>query len=460
MKYRIAIAYLISLLLAGCASSKEVKPDKVNSEKAPKAESRDDLLSMKQGAVLLSASSEFRNSCETAFELFDDCAYTHWSSATKKSWNNKFVVELQNPCRLTDIFINNEHGRSSAFPGMLAKTVRVMASTTAPDSGYEELAEVEVPKAGSKRITLDKKSGATPYKWLRFNVVDNWGDKDSTQLYEIQAYGTPVVDDVDNKKPSFKDGVFGGTWWPLKFESEGNVLFGSACKPYKTDEGMLGSIQGNQARVFMPSIEKPGVAILTQSADGEIVNISHYSQFGPGESTGNLYALLKREKSAECNPKLVKNVETLIANYLKRYHKAILYGIDFKPDSAELTPESDSILNAVVSVMKSQPRLRLSVEAHNGWTDSNPIKNIALDFHDDSIESHNKLSEARANAVVEWLSNHEIERSRLEAKGWGKEKPIKLDGILTPHQSLILNRRVEFVVIDGSAKVVEKFGDF
>ena len=104
--------------------------------------------------------------------------------------------------------------------------------------------------------------------------------------------------------------------------------------------------------------------------------------------------------------------------------------------------------------------MRLSVEAHNGWTDSNPVKNISLEFHDDSIEAHNKLSEARANAVVDWLSNHEIERSRLVAKGWGKEKPIKLDGILTPRQSLILNRRVEFVVIDDSRKEVERFGDF
>lgn len=455
MKYRIAIAYLTSLVLAGCASSAEVSP-----EKAAELESRDDLLSMKQGAVLRSFSSEWDGPSDTAFHVFDDRAYTNWSSAENKPWNNKFDVELQSPCRLTDIFINNEHGRSSAFPEMLARTVRVMASATSPDSDYVELGEVEIPKGGSKLITLDKNAGSQPYKWLRFNVVENWGDKDSTQLFEIQAYGTPVVDGVDNKKPSFKDGVFGGTWWPLKFESEGNVLFGSACKPYKTDEGMLGSIQGNQARVFMPSIEKPGVAIFTQSADGEIVNILHYSQFKPGESTGNLYALLKRDKSAECNPKLVKNVETLIGNYLEHYHKAILYGIDFKPDSAELTPESDSILNAVVSVMKSQPKLRLSVEAHNGWTDSNPVKNISLEYHDDSIEAHNKLSEARANAVVDWLSNHEIERSRLVAKGWGKEKPIKLDGILTPRQSLILNRRVEFVVIDDSRKEVERFGDF
>ncbi|MDZ4834447.1 MAG: OmpA family protein [Candidatus Melainabacteria bacterium] len=455
MKYHIAITCLVSLLLAGCAPSAEVNPDTASG-----FESRDDLLSIRQGAVLLSASSQWDNTSESAFQLFDDCAYTNWSSAGDKASNNVFDVELQNPCRLTDMLIDNEHGRASAFPGLLAKTVRVLASDSSPVSGYEQLAEVVLNKASSKRITFDKKSGGHPYKWLRFIVVDNWGEKDATQLYEIQAYGTRVVDPVDNNSPSFKGGVFSGTWWPLKFATEGNVLFGCACKPEKNDEGMLGSIQENQARVFFPLAGKPGVAILTQSTNGEVVNISRYYQFSLGDTTSNLFALQRREKSPSCNQEPIKSVESLIWNYLERYHKAILYGIDFKPDSAELTPESDSTLNAVASVMKNHPNLRLSVEAHNGWTDSSPIKNIALDFHDDSIDSHKKLSEARAKTVVNWLCNHKVESSQLQAKGWGKDKPIWVDGIETPRQSLILNRRIELIVINESKKIEGRFGDF
>lgn len=459
MKNRIAFAFLVSLLMAGCATSAEV-----SANKASRLECRDDLLSMKQGAVLLGTSGQWNDTGETAFHLFDDCAYTNWSSAEGKTWNNKFDIELQNPCRITDILINNEHGASSAYPDMLAKTIRVMASATAPDSGYEELAEVVLDRAGSKRITFDKKSGETaekPYKWLRFVVVDNWGDKDSTQLFEIQAYGEPVVDNAGGKgTASFTDGVFGGTWWPLKFVTEGNVLFGCACKSYKSDEDMLGSIQGNQARVFMPLIEGPGVAILTQSANGDVVNISRYYQFSTKDSTSNLFALQKRIEPPSCDHEPLKNIETLIGKYLKRYHKAILYGIDFKADSAELTPESDTTLNAIVALMKNQPDLRLSVEAHNGWTDSNPIKNISLDHKDDSIESHNKLSDARANAVVKWLCDHDVEPSRLQAKGWGKDKPIWVDGVETPRQSLILNRRIELVDTSKSETIKGKFGDF
>ncbi len=127
--------------------------------------------------------------------------------------------------------------------------------------------------------------------------------------------------------------------------------------------------------------------------------------------------------------------------------KALLYGIDFKPDSAELTPESDVTLKAVAAVLDKQPGLRLSVEAHNGWTDSNPIKNIALDYHDDSLPAHQKLSEARAQAVVDWLCNHKVQRSRLQSKGWGKDKPTWAGFIETPRQSLILNRRIELIPV-------------
>lgn len=460
---------MVSLLLAGCTKSAEV-----SSNKASQLESRDDLLSIKYGAVLLRTSGQYNDTSETAFHLFDDCAYTRWSSAEGKASNNEFDIELQNPCRITDILINNEHGASSAYPDMLAKTVRVMASATAPDSGYLQLAEVILDRAGSKRITFKKRSEESahkPYKWLRFVVEDNWGDKDSTQLYEIQAYGESAIKSIDsagaastidrtNRQPRFTGGVFSGTWWPLKLATEGSVLFGCACKPYKSDEDMLGSIQGNQARVFMPLIEGPGVAILTQAANGDVVNISRYYQFSSKDSTSNLFALQKRVEAPSCDHEPTKNVETLIGKYLKRYHKAILYGIDFKADFAELTPQSDTTLNAVVALMKNQPDLRLSVEAHNGWTDSNPIKNIALDFHDDSIESHNKLSDARAKAVVNWLCDHKVEPARLQAKGWGKEKPVCVDGIETTRQSLILNRRIELVDASRTEKVEGKFGDF
>ncbi len=447
MKYSCVIACLVSLFLAGC------KPSNVGTiDSIAGLENKPDLLSMSQGAVILSASSQWDNVSLDAFHLFDDCVWTKWSSASGKALNNAFDIELQSPCRITDIVIDSERMRNSPFPELQAKTVRILASATSPVSGYEQLAETVLNKGSIRRIAIDPKVNARPYKWLRFMVMDNWGDKDATVLYEIQAYGNRIDATADNARPNFKGGVYGGEWSPLKFVTKGSMLFGCACKPDESDLDMLGSIRGNQARVFMPLIGGRGVATFTQSASGDVVNITRYYRFSPKDTTSNLYALQRREKSPSCKLEPISSADRLIGKYLEHYQKAILYGIDFKPDSAELTTDSDATLNAVVSLLKNQPKLRLSVEAHNGWTDSNPIKNIALDYHDDSIESHNKLSEARAQAVVDWLCNHKVERSRLKARGWGKEKPVHLDGIVTPSQSVILNRRIEIIPLDGTGK--------
>lgn len=441
MKLSNVITCLISLLVSGCTAL----PEK-NANPRAGLEEKDDLLSMKQGAVLLSASSQWDNVSLSAFHLFDDCSNTKWSSGDGKALNNVFDVELQNPCRISDVVIDNA-GSPYTFPKLHVKTVRVLASETSPDSGYEQLAETVADVKSITRITFDQKVAARPFKWLRFILVDNWGEKVATESFGIQAYGTRVVDSADNNAPGFKGGVYAGDWSPLKFVTDGNVLFGIACKPNKDDEGMLGSVQGNQARVFFPSGGNPGVALLTQSARGEVVNASNYCQLDPRLATSNMFALLKREKSPSCNGEPNKSIEGLISKYFERYHKALLYGIDFKPDSAELTPESDVTLKAVAAVLDKQPGLRLSVEAHNGWTDSNPIKNIALDYHDDSLPAHQKLSEARAQAVVDWLCNHKVQRSRLQSKGWGKDKPIWAGIIETPRQSLILNRRIELIPV-------------
>lgn len=359
---------------------------------------------------------------------------------------------MQSPSHISDILINNERSQDYACPGIQAKTVRVLASSTTPDSGYEQLAEVVVKKLSSKRIALDQKAADHPYKWFRFTVVDNWGFPEATELYEIQAYGTRATGSAD-KPPHFRAGVYGGDRGPLKFVSEGNTLFGIKCKPDKDEVGMLGSVHGNQARVFYPQqYGQSGVELVTQSEDGEVVNIARYYRFSPKDPPSNLFALQNREKSpAAYNREPDTSIEKLIQTYLSHYGKAVLYGIDFKPDSPELTSDSDSTLNAVASLMKNQPKLRLSVEAHNGWTDSNPIRNIALDYHDDSVKPHVALSEARAQTVIDCLCNHNVNRSRLQAKGWGKNEPVFLDGVETPRQSIILNRRIELIPLKDSA---------
>lgn len=448
MKFRNAVICLIAAGVAGCGPANVGDIDSVEG-----LENKPDLLSMKQGAVLLNNTGSWEGF--SGLQLFDDCNWTAWNSAKGKPLNNTFDIELQSPCRITDVVVNNEKDRATIFPENQVKTFRVMASADSPVSGYEQLAEVKLNKWSLKRLTFKPKADSRPYRWLRFILVDNWGSEDATVLDEIQAYGDRVDDSAGITKPGFKSGVFNGDWSTMNFVTDGSTLFGRFCKRYEDNLDMLGSIRGNQARVFMPFVGTPAVALMTQSADGNVVNISNYYRSEGMPKDSNLFAIQMREKSPSCKEEPIKSTEELIAKYLERYHKAILYGIDFKPDSAELTSDSDATLNAIVALLKSQPKLRLSVEAHNGWTDSNSFANFELNFKDDSVKPHIKLSEARAQTVVDWLCNHKVERSRLKTKGWGKEKPVFRDSLITPSQSIIMNRRVELIPLESSGTAVK-----
>jgi OOP family OmpA-OmpF porin len=75
-----------------------------------------------------------------------------------------------------------------------------------------------------------------------------------------------------------------------------------------------------------------------------------------------------------------------------------------------------------------QPELEHSSE---GYTDSrgNP-------------DANRKLSEDRAQAVVNWLTEHGVERTRLTAKGYGQSRPVGTNSTDAGRQK---NRRVEVV---------------
>jgi outer membrane protein OmpA-like peptidoglycan-associated protein len=83
----------------------------------------------------------------------------------------------------------------------------------------------------------------------------------------------------------------------------------------------------------------------------------------------------------------------------------------------------------------------------------NPTMQIELSAHTDSKgtdEYNNKLSEARAQAVVDYLISKGIAKERLIAKGYGESLPVapntNADGTDNP-EGRQLNRRTEFKVL-------------
>jgi OOP family OmpA-OmpF porin len=160
--------------------------------------------------------------------------------------------------------------------------------------------------------------------------------------------------------------------------------------------------------------------------DTRLINIPHLD-FNPSGLT--LYTYHARND----NRYYVKNVR--IAKGGVKYYdrvmqdgKIIVNGIRFDVGKSTLKPESMGAINEIFNLMKENPDLKFSVEGH---TDSQG---------DDDFNM--KLSQDRAETVMNTLIKLGIPSDRLSAKGWGESKPISNNA--SP-EDMANNRRVEFV---------------
>ncbi len=116
-----------------------------------------------------------------------------------------------------------------------------------------------------------------------------------------------------------------------------------------------------------------------------------------------------------------------ILKELNETGKAILY-INFDSGKSTIKKESIPIVEQIIEMMNQAPEISISVEGH---TDS-----------DGSNESNQKLSEARAKAVVDAIVKSGINATRLSSAGFGEEKPIADNSI---EEGKAKNRRVELI---------------
>lgn len=115
-----------------------------------------------------------------------------------------------------------------------------------------------------------------------------------------------------------------------------------------------------------------------------------------------------------------------LAAQLKRDCHVPLYGILFDFNKASLKPESDSVLVRARDALKANATLAIEVQGH---TD-----NVGGEAY------NQKLSESRAQSVMQWLTANGIPATRLSAQGYGFKKPVAGNDT---DQGRAKNRRVE-----------------
>jgi len=104
----------------------------------------------------------------------------------------------------------------------------------------------------------------------------------------------------------------------------------------------------------------------------------------------------------------------------------VLNGVNFEFDSAVLTAKAKGVLDGVAKTLKAKAGQRITIAGH---TDSRG-----------SDAYNQKLSERRAQAVVDYLASQGVTRSNLSAVGYGEIKPVDTN---STEEGRRANRRVE-----------------
>lgn len=120
--------------------------------------------------------------------------------------------------------------------------------------------------------------------------------------------------------------------------------------------------------------------------------------------------------------KIYKNVQVNISNIYYDYNKA-----NIRPDAAK-------VLDTLVNVLKENPNVKVEIGSH---TDSR------------GKDAYNmRLSQARAQSVVDYLVQHGIDSTLLGAKGYGETQPVNkcTNGVKCTEEEFQANRRTTFKV--------------
>jgi lipid-binding SYLF domain-containing protein len=108
--------------------------------------------------------------------------------------------------------------------------------------------------------------------------------------------------------------------------------------------------------------------------------------------------------------------------------RVTLRDVHFATGKAEIKPDSDATLSAIAQTLKENPDWKVRVE---GFTDS--VGNA---------DTNLKLSQERADAVMNRLVGLGVDAARLSAKGFGADRPVANNSTSAGRQK---NRRVEIV---------------
>lgn len=383
---------------------------------APAAPERLDALDFDNGAVLVADGGSYGAGISdwSAWRLTDGDEKKGWCSPQGHPTGLAFVWDLDTTWQLDTFAVSTRHLQEGGYPGISARTLDLLV---ADGGAFQKVGSFQIAKDERKEFPLPKGTRARQVKVV---VAANHGHAEYTEIAELDLFGQragPVA-------PPRIAGDYQTNYGPMRFVQDGDEVYG--CYDWTDGAAVWGTVSGRTARVVWH--EEPaghvreGSATFAVTADGELL----WGVWYEGGALKGEWAGKRGGERPKCEPRRKGQLAGL-----RQQKRAVLYGIRFDSNADVPRPESGPTLDQLAAALQGDAALRLLVEGHTDATNSDAYN---LD-----------LSQRRAQAVVAALVKRGVAGQRLQAKGFGRVRPVADNATA---QGRALNRRVEVSVLE------------
>jgi outer membrane protein OmpA-like peptidoglycan-associated protein len=258
---------------------------------------------------------------------------------------------------------------------------------------------------------------------------------------------TPAGDKVDAKGCTIKDGDGDGVLDDAdqcKDTPAGDKVDEKGCSlPKDADgDGVLDNVDQCLDTPAGDKVDAKGCTIKDGDGDGVLDDADQCKDTPAGDKVDEKGCSLPKDKDGDgvtddkdrcpSTPAGVKvDAEGCQVLFEQARKPLILEGVNFATGKAELTPESQAILDGVAESLVAHEEIKVQVGGHTDNTGSAAV--------------NKRLSAARAEAVRQYLISKGVAADRLTARGYGPSKPIASNRTAEGRSQ---NRRVELTRVN------------
>jgi outer membrane protein OmpA-like peptidoglycan-associated protein len=338
------------------------------------------------------------------------------------------VADMETGYGNRDIHVSFKQADGSfSMPKNLGRTINSTANEAtaflAPDNVTLYFSTDGLPGYGSNDIFMSKRLDDT---WTNWSTPINLGSPINSvgwdSYFTTSASGNMSV--IATNFGRSKIGLF-------YFELEQSV---------KPDPVIVLSGTVTDAETNLPLITTVLITGLSSKNKSEIITNPNNGRYSKVLLQGEKYEIIAEKEGYYPISELVDLTELKEYAEIEKNLKLVpikagqvvrMNNIFFEFAKSVLMSESFEELDRLVNLMMKNPKLHIQISGHTDGVGS--------------VESNLKLSQDRAQSVVDYLVSKGIEPSRLKAVGYGKSMPIATNDT---DEGRAINRRVEFLILE------------